>query len=233
METKRSGPPRIKLDEYAGRQTSLTHFAIGYGVMVNIVDSHLSGVIASQQLRVRFPVSEKHLMVTIFFIFLGGYFLVTFFVSLLFLLVIFREHPLWDPVNYSSVYHLVDSKYLLLHFFCHQQQAGPHRMKRGAMQIPNHTEGAAAPPGCYGGFPLPNDRETGHGSIIAAWLGSAIHRRALIAPLSFSLRVQFLGDCRPTNSEADTAQKKAYLTRSMQLQRLFLRRRCHKCAIRH
>ena len=40
---------------------------VGYGVMVNIVDSHLLEVIASQQLRVRFPVSESQFFSFIFF----------------------------------------------------------------------------------------------------------------------------------------------------------------------
>ena len=39
--TKRSGLPRVQLDESVESPKSLTHFAIGYGVMVNIVDSHL------------------------------------------------------------------------------------------------------------------------------------------------------------------------------------------------
>ena len=66
-----------------------------------------------------------------------------------------------------------------------------------------------------GGFPIPNNRETGHESIIAAWLGSAILGRAQMRSTVILLLVPAVCTVRAYEvREAGTAQK-TYLTRSM------------------
>ena len=161
-ETKRSGRPRIQLDQSVERPKSLTHFAIGYGVMVNIVDSHLLRGDCLSTAPGSIPgireIFDGHNFFD--FLFILNYVALSLFISSFWMS---SEHLI---LNFTSVYHSVDSVFVprtcdlrlyffysvhLLFFFITNNERVPHK-ERGAMQIPNHTERAVAPPYCFRGI---------------------------------------------------------------------------------